>query len=120
MFTSMIVIRETESLLGTRVHNRYISIVVIIVESGFIYPIATILSLVIPGSKADAVSFSMHHIVGIAPSLMIVRVGIGSSLQETKSYLDTIRFQRQFELSSRMGGRRGEINSQAIASVSAV
>ncbi|KAK1236207.1 hypothetical protein PQX77_000548, partial [Marasmius sp. AFHP31] len=116
VFTSMIawkifsVMRETESLLGSRVHNRYTSVVVIIVESGIMYPIAIIISLAIPGSKGDAVSFSLHHIVGIAPSLIIVRVGIGNSLQDTKSYLDTLRFRQQLETRptmSRAGGAGG-------------
>ncbi|KAJ8079407.1 hypothetical protein PM082_021915 [Marasmius tenuissimus] len=120
-FTSMIawkifsVMRETESLLGSRVHNRYTSVVVIIVESGIMYPIAIIISLAIPGSKDDAVSFLLHHIVGIVPSLIIVRVGIGNSLQKTKSYLDTLRLRQQLGTRPTISGIVGRLDLEVIA-----
>ncbi|KAK1220758.1 hypothetical protein PQX77_016473 [Marasmius sp. AFHP31] len=65
------------------------------VESGIIYPIAMIISLVIPGSKSDAVAFGLHHIVGIAPTLIIARAGLGHALQDTQSHVDTLGLRQQ-------------------------
>ncbi|KAJ4490761.1 hypothetical protein J3R30DRAFT_3424891 [Lentinula aciculospora] len=84
--------RESKTMLGSKVHSRYQVIVASILESGLLYPlvlIVTATSLAMPRvSFSQILMFNVMlniqiQIVGIAQSLIIVRVGLGLDISNT-------------------------------------
>ncbi|KAF9257672.1 hypothetical protein L218DRAFT_1016057 [Marasmius fiardii PR-910] len=80
-------LRRAEKFVATEVQKMYRGIIAIIIESGVIYPIALII-LIGLGSDTmktyigkNVVLFSLVQIVGIAPTLIIVRIGRGQDVQ---------------------------------------
>ncbi|KAJ7124646.1 hypothetical protein C8R43DRAFT_1135593 [Mycena crocata] len=76
--------RRVTLLLGGKSHKRYSNLIAIIIESGMIYPVSLIILLAFWLSEAPDVSLRIcgavtNHIVAIAPTLIIVRVGLGVS-----------------------------------------
>nr|GAT54353.1 predicted protein [Mycena chlorophos] len=75
--------RSCKRVVGTKRRARYTELMVIILESGLIYPallVITIAVFVAPTTPTVAVlsCFAvLYHIVGIAPTLIIVRVSSG-------------------------------------------
>ncbi|KAF7293171.1 Ras-GEF domain-containing protein [Mycena chlorophos] len=75
--------RSCKRVVGTKRRARYTQLMVIILESGLIYPallVITIAVFVAPTTPTVAVlsCFAvLYHIVGIAPTLIIVRVSSG-------------------------------------------
>ncbi|KAJ7728198.1 hypothetical protein B0H16DRAFT_243889 [Mycena metata] len=70
--------------LGRNSRQEYDNLTAILLESGLIYPASLIITIVVFLSPAPAVSdliclAGVYHIVAIAPTLIIVRVGLGVS-----------------------------------------
>ncbi|KAF9256184.1 hypothetical protein L218DRAFT_1007644 [Marasmius fiardii PR-910] len=82
------VVRETRKVAAFHGQRIYRSIIAIIVESGIIYPIALVTLLFV---HRNAVIFSLVQIVGIAPTLIIVQVGLGNAFHDVQSCITTMR-----------------------------
>ncbi|KAJ7466901.1 hypothetical protein FB451DRAFT_1259467 [Mycena latifolia] len=80
--------RKARAYLKTDLQKRYVSSISILVESGVIYG-ASVLIYLILGASASIVQepiFEMlAQIVGIVPTLIIVRVGLGISVESIES-----------------------------------
>ncbi|KAF7293164.1 Ras-GEF domain-containing protein [Mycena chlorophos] len=80
--------RSFTKLVGIKRRKRYTELMVIILESGLIYPallLITIVVFVAPPTPTVAVLSCIavvYHIVGIAPTLIIVRVSLGVNEDE--------------------------------------
>ncbi|KAJ7141943.1 hypothetical protein C8R43DRAFT_1016886 [Mycena crocata] len=106
--------RHITKLLGGRnPRKRYTDLTAILLESGLIYPAALAISVVIfvlPDSVTPRVSVliciaACYHIVGIAPTLIIVRVGLGVSTDDVD---DTVARSRETPISPE---RRGALTA---------
>ncbi|KAJ6529729.1 hypothetical protein B0H19DRAFT_1193150 [Mycena capillaripes] len=82
--------RQANNYLGRRTQKRYLDLPAILLESGLIYP-ASLLVVVIVYFIPRRPTFSVltclaacYHIVGIAPTLIIVRVGLGVSTDDVE------------------------------------
>ncbi|KAF9265542.1 hypothetical protein L218DRAFT_957142 [Marasmius fiardii PR-910] len=75
--------RRTEAK-GLR--TMYTSVMVVVVESGILYPVGLIALLSIAN---NAITYSLIHFVGIAPTLIIVRIGLGTALQLERGCVET-------------------------------
>ncbi|KAG7087010.1 hypothetical protein E1B28_012988 [Marasmius oreades] len=100
-----LVVRETRNITGIHGPNTYSSLIAIMyvtnvkgglwilnpsvrsVESGVLYPVALIILLFF---HRNSVIFSLVQIVGIAPTLIIVRVGLGTALPDVKGCIETV------------------------------
>ncbi|KAF7313887.1 Ras-GEF domain-containing protein [Mycena chlorophos] len=74
--------RSFARLMGTKRRKRYMELIAIILESGLIYPFLLIITIVMFLSPAPTVGVLVcialaYHLVGIAPTLIIVRVSLG-------------------------------------------
>ncbi|KAG7090400.1 hypothetical protein E1B28_009519 [Marasmius oreades] len=83
--------RQVRKILGKNVQSMYQSIVIIVIESGMMYPIVLILLLSLPGTAEVTVAFPMVQVVGIAPTLIVVRIGLGTIVQDVQSGLKTMQ-----------------------------
>ncbi|KAJ7671267.1 hypothetical protein DFH06DRAFT_112681 [Mycena polygramma] len=78
--------RKTSRLLGTKHSRKYHNALAIIVESGAIYAMSllTLLVLYCLKSGVQYIMFDVQaQIMGIVPTMIIVRVGLGASTQDT-------------------------------------
>ncbi|KAJ7921506.1 hypothetical protein B0H13DRAFT_1604505, partial [Mycena leptocephala] len=86
--------RQSRAYLKTDEQRRYISVISIIVESGVIYS-ATVLVYLILSAIPSAVILQepiyqmLTQVLGIAPTLIIVRVGLGVHVQSFESTVGT-------------------------------
>jgi len=86
--------RQSRAYLKTDEQRRYISVISIIVESGVIYS-ATVLVYLILSAIPSAVILQepiyqmLTQVLGIAPTLIIVRVGLGVHVQSFESTVET-------------------------------
>ncbi|PFH46945.1 hypothetical protein AMATHDRAFT_95755, partial [Amanita thiersii Skay4041] len=81
--------REANTVLGKKHGQKYNKAVIIIVESGAIYSISLLTLLVLYCVKSNAqyiVYDALAQIMGIVPTLIIVRVGLGVSTQAQQTY----------------------------------
>ncbi|ESK87798.1 hypothetical protein Moror_15352 [Moniliophthora roreri MCA 2997] len=73
-------------LLNNQSARRYNLIVALVLESGFIYPFALILDCVV-NTNNSMVGWDLHpllvQVAGIAPTLIIVRAGLGLSVEKS-------------------------------------
>ncbi|KAJ7121740.1 hypothetical protein C8R43DRAFT_1033357 [Mycena crocata] len=82
--------RQARATLQTDLQKRYVSRIAIIVESGVIYS-AFVLSYLIIGAVSSSGALQnlvvemLRQVVGIVPTLIIVRVGLGVSVQNVES-----------------------------------
>ncbi|KAJ7336773.1 hypothetical protein DFH08DRAFT_1017836, partial [Mycena albidolilacea] len=82
--------RRAANYLGRRSRKKYMDLTAILIESGLIYPTAfaiTVIVFLIPSTPTSAVLICLapcYHIVGIAPTLIIVRVGLGVSTDDVE------------------------------------
>ncbi|KAJ6590068.1 hypothetical protein DFH09DRAFT_1359084 [Mycena vulgaris] len=84
--------RVTRTVLGSKHSNKYQNAVVIIVESGAIYSLSLMTLLILYCSKTNAqyiVYDAQAQIMGIVPTMIIVRVGLGVSTEDTIVTLNT-------------------------------
>ncbi|KAF7364223.1 Rtt106 domain-containing protein [Mycena sanguinolenta] len=84
--------RQIAMLLGKRkARSKYMDLTAIILESGLMYPailIITIVFYLVPAAPTVAVLSGIaaaYHLVGIAPTMIMVRVGLGVSTGEVKN-----------------------------------
>ncbi|KAF7303830.1 Rtt106 domain-containing protein [Mycena indigotica] len=82
--------RHLAKLMGSSPRRRYSDLTAIILESGLIYPALLIITIVIFLTPSPTVSVLVciavaYHLVGIAPTLIIVRVGLGVSMQDVQT-----------------------------------
>ncbi|KAJ7186061.1 hypothetical protein C8R46DRAFT_1343146 [Mycena filopes] len=88
--------RRASAYLGRRSRQRYLALTAILLESGLIYPAALIITIVVyltPSTPTNSVLVCIaacYHIVGIAPTLIIVRVGLGVSTDDVDKCVVTI------------------------------
>jgi len=84
--------RKTKRLLGSKHSQKYQNAVAIIVESGAIYSVSLMTLLILYCLKTNAqyiVYDALAQIMGIVPTLIIVRVGLGVSTQDNTITLHT-------------------------------
>ncbi|KAJ7846552.1 hypothetical protein B0H13DRAFT_2362917 [Mycena leptocephala] len=80
--------RRIARLLGKNSRKKYMDLTAIILESGLIYPAGLVISVgiflspVTPTASVLICIAACYHIVGIAPTLIIVRVGLGVSTED--------------------------------------
>ncbi|KAJ6557714.1 hypothetical protein B0H19DRAFT_897896, partial [Mycena capillaripes] len=82
--------RQARNYLGRGTQKRYLNLTAILLESGLIYPANLVIIVVvylIPQTPTVSVLICLavcYHIVGIAPTLIIVRVGLGVSTDDVE------------------------------------
>jgi len=86
--------RKARSYLKTDVQRRYVSSISILVESGVIYSVSVLIYLIlgaIPSANIvqEPVMEMLAQVVGIVPTLIIVRVGLGVSVQSVEASVNT-------------------------------
>ncbi|KAJ7437889.1 hypothetical protein B0H11DRAFT_2106082 [Mycena galericulata] len=87
--------RRASFVLSRTSRRTYANLTAILVESGCIYPISIIIVLilfVVPSTPTISVLISIapvYHIVGISPTLIIVRVGLGVSTDDVDKTLSS-------------------------------
>ncbi|KAJ7851769.1 hypothetical protein B0H13DRAFT_1904926 [Mycena leptocephala] len=80
--------RRIARLLGKNSRKKYMDLTAIMLESGLIYPAGLVISVgiflspVTPTASVLICIAACYHIVGIAPTLIIVRVGLGVSTED--------------------------------------
>ncbi|KAJ7816062.1 hypothetical protein B0H14DRAFT_1397607 [Mycena olivaceomarginata] len=80
--------RRAATFLGSRSRKKYLDLTAILLESGLMYPAALALLIIVylipttPVVSVLIVLAACYHIVGIAPTLIIVRVGLGVSTDD--------------------------------------
>ncbi|KAI3611890.1 hypothetical protein WG66_016153 [Moniliophthora roreri] len=92
--------RQARRLLGRGVQEKYVSIVVIILESGMIYPVLLIIGLIITHTtdptKQGLVPVDFFPLVslaaGIAPTIIIVRAGLGKAVESVNQVVPSVHF----------------------------
>ncbi|ESK84951.1 hypothetical protein Moror_9233 [Moniliophthora roreri MCA 2997] len=92
---------EARSMMGGQVRKRYNTLIAVMLESGIIYPTLMIIHLVLSNTTMDINGYGsvVLYPVGIAPTLIIVRVGLGKSVEPVygdgeggPSAVSTLRF----------------------------
>ncbi|KAJ7578126.1 hypothetical protein C8J56DRAFT_1170490 [Mycena floridula] len=89
--------RRAGNILGRNSQRKYRNLTAILLESGLIYPSALIITIACflsPATPTVSVLICIaadYHIVGIAPALIIVRVGLGVSTDDVDQYITTTR-----------------------------
>ncbi|KAI0827051.1 hypothetical protein BC628DRAFT_1502452 [Trametes gibbosa] len=84
--------RQASHTLGRRHAEKYKNAVAIIIESGAIYSfcLMTLLILYCQQTNAQYIAYdSLAQIMGIVPTLIVVRVGLGISTQDITDYATT-------------------------------
>ncbi|KAJ6560227.1 hypothetical protein B0H19DRAFT_1069903 [Mycena capillaripes] len=87
--------RRTSYILSRNSRRTYANITAILVESGCIYPISIIVVLIpslLHAASTQSVLITIapvYHIVGISPTLIIVRVGLGVSTDDVEKTITT-------------------------------
>ncbi|KAF9259774.1 hypothetical protein L218DRAFT_947327 [Marasmius fiardii PR-910] len=104
----MLIKRKVRVILGKNNMSMYHSIMVMILESGIIYPITLILLPVLTTSAGDVIAYSLIQVVGIAPTLIVVRVGLGTYVQDVNSYLATMPIAEPLQDGSSRGSSHGQ------------
>ncbi|KAJ6560235.1 hypothetical protein B0H19DRAFT_111262 [Mycena capillaripes] len=88
--------RTSSSILSQNSRRTYANITAILVESGCIYPISIIVVLIpslLRAASTQSVLITIapvYHIVGISPTLIIVRVGLGVSTDDVDKTITTV------------------------------
>jgi len=85
--------RKACKLLGKEIRRKYNHTVAIVLESGAIYSVSLMTLLILYCSKTNAqyiVYDALAQIMGIVPTLIIVRVGLGLSTQDVQTYGSTL------------------------------
>ncbi|KAF7336145.1 Ras-GEF domain-containing protein [Mycena venus] len=87
--------RRASFIISPTSRRTYANLTAILLESGCIYPISLILILFVhrPPSSTISVLISIapvYHIVGISPTLIIVRVGLGVSTDNVDKVLTSV------------------------------
>ncbi|KAJ8079841.1 hypothetical protein PM082_016666 [Marasmius tenuissimus] len=114
--------REARQHMGTPVHARYRAIVAAIVESGLLYPTIGIISVVIPlvldpdthGTLPIDLVPVAALMSGLAPTLIIVRVAYGKSVESVQQVMESIHFAEQV---SQQGPRHGTSGLRATVDI---
>jgi hypothetical protein len=87
--------RNIRTYLGQRHQAKYYKAIGIIIESGAIYAISLLILLVLYTSKTNAqyiVYDALSQIMGIVPTLIIVRIGLGIHVQDNSTtFATTVR-----------------------------
>ncbi|KAJ7918161.1 hypothetical protein B0H13DRAFT_2269251 [Mycena leptocephala] len=90
--------RRISIFLGKRkAQSKYMDLTAIILESGLIYPATLIITIVVylvPAAPSVAVLSCIaaaYHLVGIAPTMIIVRVGLGVSTDNVEDSVNLSR-----------------------------
>ncbi|KAJ7240642.1 hypothetical protein B0H12DRAFT_52148 [Mycena haematopus] len=89
--------RRAANYLGGRSRKRYSNLTAVMLESGLIYPAAlalTVILFLIPATPTSSVLICLaacYHLVGIAPTLIIVRVGLGVSTDDVEKCVTVSR-----------------------------
>ncbi|KAF9262541.1 hypothetical protein L218DRAFT_903449 [Marasmius fiardii PR-910] len=90
--------REARALMGRPTGERYRTIVAIILESGMLYPIFSILHIALT-ETSDIVYVPVNFLPtvaqmgAIAPTLIIVRASLGATVDSVHTVLSTVHFQ---------------------------
>ncbi|KAJ7799892.1 hypothetical protein B0H14DRAFT_2901878 [Mycena olivaceomarginata] len=88
--------RRASYVISRTSRRTYANLTAILVESGCIYPISIIIILIlfiVPSTSTISVLISIapvYHIVGISPTLIIVRVGLGVSTDDVDKTITSI------------------------------
>ncbi|KAF7364459.1 Rtt106 domain-containing protein [Mycena sanguinolenta] len=88
--------RRASFVMSRTSRRTYAKLTAILIESGCIYPISIIVVLVlfvIPSTSTISVLISIapvYHIVGISPTLIIVRVGLGVSTDDVDKTVSSV------------------------------
>ncbi|KAF8202619.1 hypothetical protein K438DRAFT_1820538, partial [Mycena galopus ATCC 62051] len=88
--------RRASYVISRNSRRTYANLTAILVESGCIYPISIVVVLtlfIVPTSSTIAVLISiapLYHIVGISPTLIIVRVGLGVSTDDVDKTITSV------------------------------
>ncbi|KAG7086146.1 hypothetical protein E1B28_002105 [Marasmius oreades] len=91
---------EARKMMGKSTHTKYKTMVIIIIESGFLYA-STMLAVAVVNLSADNSvygilpfdPFSLSTLIsGLAPTLIIVRVAYGKSINSVQQVLSTMNF----------------------------
>ncbi|KAF8901216.1 hypothetical protein CPB84DRAFT_1846969 [Gymnopilus junonius] len=86
--------RKAQVILGARVIERYNSTIAVLIESGFLYSLYTILDLAVRNTRVvnTIVDAGLIHVVGIMPTLIIVQVGLGRSAHDIETTHEAMVF----------------------------
>ncbi|KAJ7574577.1 hypothetical protein C8J56DRAFT_978622 [Mycena floridula] len=85
--------REAKAFLGKSARNGYSIATAILLESGILYPLIFIVAVVTFFFGFASLVFvgMLYQVVGIAPTLIIVRVGMGVAHDDVISLVDALR-----------------------------
>jgi len=88
--------RRASFFLSRGSRQTYKNVIAILLESGLVYPVSlivTIVAFLAPGPTQSPLICiaALYHIVGIAPTLIIVRVGLGVSTDDVEKCVTTSR-----------------------------
>ncbi|EEB95138.1 hypothetical protein MPER_05941 [Moniliophthora perniciosa FA553] len=114
--------REARKHMGPAIKTKYNTIVVIILESGILYPIFVTTGVIFnlladPDSYGSApFSFSIvrSQVAGIAPTLIIIRAARGKTFEHTSMYQVDIEARPSAEGITKLWTRKGYIDQFGI------
>ncbi|KAF7324588.1 Rtt106 domain-containing protein [Mycena kentingensis (nom. inval.)] len=107
--------RRASMILPARSRRMYSNLTAILLESGLIYPISIIIAIVlflVPQTSTISVLISIapiYHIVAIAPTLIIVRVGMGVSTDDVDQTLTSLGGVQEMETRRACGPPRSSL-----------
>ncbi|KAJ7154354.1 hypothetical protein C8R43DRAFT_440543 [Mycena crocata] len=89
--------RQAQDVLGRRVTDKYYTVVAMILESGALYCLGGIAFIIVAFREASSTNpvitsgAVLGQLVGIAPTILAVRVGLGKSVDSVDSYSRTVQ-----------------------------
>ncbi|KAJ7813325.1 hypothetical protein B0H13DRAFT_2382581 [Mycena leptocephala] len=83
--------RKARDVLGQKITTRYNTACVMILESGVLYCVGGIVYIILSMTSAFACTNGaiLGQLVGIAPTIIAVRVGLGKSIESVDSFIAT-------------------------------
>ncbi|KAF9264515.1 hypothetical protein L218DRAFT_862733, partial [Marasmius fiardii PR-910] len=112
--------REARRLMGKPTNTRYNSIVAIIIESGVLYAASIVASVAVnltfdPHSHG-LIPFNLEPVatlmLGLAPTMIIVRVAAGKSVDSVQQMVSTLQFQADAQGSSQRSRPAADLQLQ--------
>ncbi|KAK1216594.1 hypothetical protein PQX77_020768 [Marasmius sp. AFHP31] len=114
-------VRQVEQITGNRIYTRYKIFVATILESGLLYSIMIVISMVLPliidPSNTGIIPFDFSVIsvqmAGIAPTVIIVRITYGQAVESVQQMVSTLQFAEEANNSQQQSmAAQGTINLQ--------
>ncbi|KAK1217926.1 hypothetical protein PQX77_019401 [Marasmius sp. AFHP31] len=117
--------REARRHMGMPVHARYKAIVAALLESGSLYPtilvVASIVTLIVDPNSSGTIPIDLNVVAslmsGLAPTLIIVRVAYGKSVESVQQMVSIHFAENETRLGPSTGGIRATVEIRSCTGI---